>query len=270
MNDIAYCYEKAAAPGSAFYYSVMHLPKNQRDACVIIAAFYQEVEKSLFDCREPELAKIKIQWWRNEAAKLSLGKPEHPVSIALQKVVNDFHLPAQSIVDMIDGIEGLYTVPAQTLEQYLQYIENSVGVREKLIAHIADANLINTKAIGLLTPILEITYQIQNIRLFLHAGLVLFAEDQLQQWQVVTDKFVSFVPLFNDLYARQKQFAEKAAEILKNTNQKPYLSLIIRSKIALAVMEEIKASGYAVFENFVNITPIRRWWIKTKILWAAL
>ena len=59
---------------------------------------------------------------------------------------------------------------------------------------------------------------------------------------------------------------KKAVEYLKNVlNKKDSLSLpcILQLKASYALLKALKESHFNVLENFINVTPLRLWWIVT-------
>ena len=105
MTPEDYCQEKAAASGSSFYYSFLFLPAHRRRAITALYAFCREVDDVVDECSDPHLAATKLAWWRQEVARIYAGTPEHPVGQALQKVLPEFTLPQEQLLEIIDGME---------------------------------------------------------------------------------------------------------------------------------------------------------------------
>ena len=79
MSPDEYCQQKAAASGSSFYYSFLFLPPARRRAITALYAFCREVDDVVDECSDPQLARTKLAWWRNEVANLF-----HPVPARLK------------------------------------------------------------------------------------------------------------------------------------------------------------------------------------------
>jgi phytoene synthase len=105
MTPDDYCQEKTARSGSSFYYSFLFLPQNQRRAITALYAFCREVDDVVDECQDPQIAATKLAWWRQELSGLYAGKPQHPVSQALQSACAEFHLPEEQLQEIIDGME---------------------------------------------------------------------------------------------------------------------------------------------------------------------
>ncbi len=83
MNPDDYCQQKAAQSGSSFYYSFMFLPPERRRAITALYAFCREVDDAVDEPGDPQVARAKLEWWRQEVAQLYSGNASHPVTRAL-------------------------------------------------------------------------------------------------------------------------------------------------------------------------------------------
>ncbi|RMH11383.1 MAG: squalene synthase HpnD, partial [Gammaproteobacteria bacterium] len=91
MTPEKYCQQKAAKSGSSFYYSFLLLPEARRKAITALYAYCREVDDVVDECREPQVALVKLNWWREEVARLFQRRPRHPVTRALLEPVERFN-----------------------------------------------------------------------------------------------------------------------------------------------------------------------------------
>ena len=105
MSPQEYCQKKAAASGSSFYYSFLFLPKPKREAITALYAFCREVDDIADEVQDLSVAQAKLNWWRGEILNLYTGKPQHPVTQALQGPVTEFDLKQQHLLEIIDGMQ---------------------------------------------------------------------------------------------------------------------------------------------------------------------
>ena len=54
---------------------------------------------------EYEVGKNKLDWWRDEIDRLFASNPQHPVTKALEPVINEYGLNQVYFVEIIDGME---------------------------------------------------------------------------------------------------------------------------------------------------------------------
>ncbi len=68
MNADDYCYDLATGRGADFRYSLLGQPILQRQTLAAVQAFYLETSRIPQECRDPGVARAKLDWWR----------PDHP------------------------------------------------------------------------------------------------------------------------------------------------------------------------------------------------
>ena len=67
-----------AQPGSDLYYSLLYTPQPQRLAAETLHAFAREVIDIPRTCSDPGVARLKLQWWREELARTFAGRATTP------------------------------------------------------------------------------------------------------------------------------------------------------------------------------------------------
>ena len=105
MTPTEYCQDKAASSGSSFYYSFLFLPKNKRRAITALYAFCREIDDITDDVKDPNIVKIKLEWWRIDVRKIYTDKPEHLVNRELQQVIKEFDLKEDLLQEIISGMQ---------------------------------------------------------------------------------------------------------------------------------------------------------------------
>src|SRR3970040_120577 len=105
MTPDQYCQQKAAASGSSFYYSFLFLPPERRRAITALYAFCREGDDAGDEGSDGQRAAVKLAWWRAEIATLCAGKPQHPVTRALEPFKDRFAVSPERLSEIIDGME---------------------------------------------------------------------------------------------------------------------------------------------------------------------
>src|SRR5690606_18738124 len=88
-----------------FYYSFLFLPPERRRAITALYAFCREVDDVVDAKLDPDIARTKLAWWREEIGQLFDGAPRHPVTKALAGPITEFNLPREHFLEIIDGME---------------------------------------------------------------------------------------------------------------------------------------------------------------------
>jgi phytoene synthase len=100
------------------FLAALFAPEPQRRGLLALLAFDHELARTRTVAREPMLARIRLEWWREAVAEAAgEGQPRaQPVVESLSEIVRRHGLPRQRMVDLIDAreeeIEGALDVVA--------------------------------------------------------------------------------------------------------------------------------------------------------------
>lgn len=266
MTPEEYCYKKIAPPGSAIYYSLRKLKSSARNAVVAVLAFYKEIEEVTLDYQDLSVAQAKLNWWRDQIIKIQQGKPDHPVAILLQKCMQEQELNPFPLIEIIDGLEqNLIPQIFNTFEDIIIQIIRTAGARELYIAKMLHDNPVNAENIYQFTLVIELVYFMQHLRHYVQRGLIFFSQDEMQKFNVNEVELQQYKTTQNiaNLVQYQGDKIERSYQLAKEIKQESNLK--IRAEIAMAIWQAIKSENFHVLENFINITPLRCWWIS----WVA-
>lgn len=161
MTPDEYCQQRTARSGSSFYYSFLFLPPPRRRAITALYAFCREVDDVVDEVREPDVARVKLAWWRREIQAVYDGAPQHPVARALVPVVREYALPADDLQTVIDGmamdIDQSRYLDFAALEAYCHRVAGVVGVMSsQIFGATAEATRAFARDLG-------IAFQLTNI-----------------------------------------------------------------------------------------------------------
>ena len=91
--------------GTSFFWAMRLLPRKKRDAMFGIYAFCREVDDIADGTDSAEEKKTQLGLWRGEIERLYGDRPRNPVTMALQRAVEDFGLRKEDFRAVIDGME---------------------------------------------------------------------------------------------------------------------------------------------------------------------
>lgn len=272
MASEKYYLKQAAPPGSAFYYSVSQLKTAQRTAVLAVQAYYQQLLDAVYHANEASIAQIKFQWWRDEIASLlSEGKKfSHPLSHLLYRAVTNFSVKVEDLLALIDGVEEkIHIQPFMNFEELTIHIMRTAGLKEKILCDIVSPE-VNIEVVYQLAMVEELFNFMQFLRRDVLKGIIFFPVDEM-------DRFAITVPMLEKLKMTREleKFLAFQAEKIMNLHQgavakltasdlRPLRSLLIRNKIAIVTLQEMKKERYNVMEFFTKLTPLRMWWLSIK------
>jgi phytoene/squalene synthetase len=89
------------------FLGALFAPEPQRTGLLAVLAFDHELARTRTVTREPMLARIRLEWWREAVAEAAgTGKPRaQPIVESLSEIVRRHRLPVEDLVALIDARE---------------------------------------------------------------------------------------------------------------------------------------------------------------------
>jgi phytoene synthase len=272
MTPDQYCQDKTARSGSSFYYSFRFLPPDQRRAITALYAFCREVDDVVDMISEPGIARIKLNWWREEIARLFAGQAQHPVTRALTPVIEEFDLPQEQFLEIIDGMEMDLDqhryASFKELALYCYRVASVVGLLAAEIFGYRDRHTLKyAHDLGIafqLTNIVRDVYEdAQRNRIYLPL-------DELQRFGVQETDILNKkeTPAFHELMRfqaeRAKQYYTQALSQLPDADRYNQRCGLIMAAIYRATLAEMERDGFHVLQHRISLTPLRKLWLAWK------
>jgi phytoene synthase len=103
----AYVLGEVRAADRDRFLAALFAPEPQRRGLMALLAFDHELARTRYVTREPMLARIRLEWWREAVAEAAgEGKPRaQPIVEALSEAVRCHRLPQRGFGDLIDARE---------------------------------------------------------------------------------------------------------------------------------------------------------------------
>jgi phytoene synthase len=272
MSPQEYCQQKAAASGSSFYYSFLFLPAERRRAITALYAFCREVDDVVDGGLDPQLAAIKLAWWRAEVGNMFAGNPQHPVTKALGVLKDRFSITADRLNEIIDGMEmdlnQTRYLDWAGLERYCYRVAGVVGLLAAGIFGYRDARTLDyARHLGIafqLTNIIrDVGEDARNNRIYLPM-------EDLKQFAIPAADILQsrHTPEFQRLMAfqaeRARSYYRQAAAALPAGDRRAQRPGLIMAAIYRALLDEVERDGFRVLTQRTSLTPLRKFWIAWK------
>lgn len=277
MTPDEYCQDKAARSGSSFYYSFMFLSPVQRRAITALYAYCREVDDVVDNLPHAEVARVKLQWWREEVARLYRGAAQHPVTRALTPVIAEFNLPQELLLEIIDGMEmdldQQRYASFKELKLYCYRVASVVGLLAAEIFGYRDRRTLKyAHDLGIafqLTNILRDVYEdARRNRLYL-------PQDELARFGVrEADIFdrnetAAFRELMQFQADRARGYYRQAFAQLPDRDRYAQRCGLIMAAIYRATLDEVERDGFQVLQHRVSLPPLRKLWLAWKTSWQT-
>ena len=269
MSPDEYCQQRTAQSGTSFYYSFLFLPPERRRAIVALYAFCREVDDVVDEVADPDLARTKLAWWRQEIGAVFSGTPQHPVALALRSVVADFSLPQEHFQTVIDGmgmdLDRNRYLDFADLERYCHCVAGVVGLLSaEIFGYVNPATRQYARDLGIA---FQLTNIIRDVGEDARRGRIYLPQDELARHGVTQTAILKheatpgMVPLMAEQVARARQGHERAIGSLPPEDRRAQRPGLIMAAIYRALLDEIERDGYAVLDHRVALTPLRKLWI---------
>jgi phytoene synthase len=276
MTPDEYCQRKAASSGSSFYYSFLFLPAERRRAITALYAFCREVDDVVDEGMDPQVAAAKLAWWRAEVANLFAGRPQHPVTRALEPHRDAFGLSAAHLNEIIDGmqmdLQQSRYLDWTGLEAYCYRVASVVGLLAAGIFGYRDARTLDyAKHLGIA---FQLTNIIRDVGEDARKNRVYLPVADLQRFGVPAADILQAreTPAFRSLMKfeadRARGFYDSAMSALPAADRRAQRPGLIMAAIYRALLDEIQRDGFRVLTQRTSLTPLRKFWIAWRT-WVA-
>jgi phytoene synthase len=272
MTPDEYCQQKTARSGTSFYYSFLFLPPERRRAITALYAFCREVDDVVDEVSDPQLARAKLAWWRQEIGATFTGTPQHPVARALQPVVSAYRLPEEHFQTVIDGmamdLERSRYLDFAELERYCHCVAGVVGLMSAEI--FGYANPATRRYARDLGVAFQLTNIIRDVGEDAHRERIYLPQDELARHGVTAAALLrresgdGFVSLMTEQVARARRWYARALEALPPEDRRAQRPGLIMAAIYSALLDEIERDGCRVLDRRIALTPLRKLWIAWK------
>jgi phytoene synthase len=276
MTPDAYCEEKSAQSGSSFYYSFRLLEPERRRAIVALYAFCREVDDVVDEVADPGVARIKLAWWRTEIAAVFAGRPQHPVTQALQPSVAAFRLPQEHFQSVIDGmvmdLEQNRYPDFAALERYCHHVAGVVGqLSAEIFGYSDPATRAYAHDLGIA---FQLTNVIRDVGEDARRGRIYLPEDEMASFGVTAaDLFQrrvtpAFTALMRFQVARARKWHARALTGLPRRDRRAQRPGLIMAAICQQLLDKIERDGFRVLDRRVALTPLAKAWLAWKTSWS--
>ena len=269
MTPDDYCKDKAASSGSSFYYSFLFLPPERRRAITALYAFCREVDDVVDEIEDQQVARTKLAWWRIEVGNLFAGKPQHPVTRALEPALEPFGITQVRLNEIIDGmqmdLDQSRYLDFPGLERYCYHVAGVVGLLAAGIFGYRNPQTLDyAKNLGLA---FQLTNIIRDVGDDARRNRIYLPMDELKKFEVPASDILNarysdnFTRLMQFQAARARTYYAAAFAALPAGDRRDQRAGLIMAAIYGTVLDEVEADGFKVLTQRTSLTPLRKLWI---------
>ena len=262
---------------SNFFFAFLALPRHRRDALYAVYAFCRTVDDIADLGSDAAVQRAGLARWRADIARCyEGGAVEHPIARQLAVAVQDFGLPRAALEAIIDGCEMDLThatyETADDLDPYCYRVASAVGLCCIEIFGYTDLRA-RQYAVSL-GMALQLTNIIRDVGADARNGRVYIPQADLRRFGVTSEDLRAgrygdaFVAVMAHQAARARAFYADARAAFPSVDARALVPAEIMGRIYYALLEEIEARRFRVFDARVTL-PARRKAAIALRCWAA-
>lgn len=269
MTPDQYCESKVAQSGSNLTAAFKILPAPSRAAITALYAFCREVDDVVDECTEPQLAAIKLSWWKTELDRLFEGTPNHPVTKALLPRLATYGLPREHFSEVIAGVEmDLYQnryASWADLDLYCDRVAGAVGLLSaRIFGTVSDETLRYAELLG---RALQYTNIIRDVGDDARKGRIYLPADAMAAHAVESASLLRFEysqplsALLSDMAGRAHCLYDEAIAVLPLNERVAQRPGLIMATIYRELLRLLEAESFQVLHQRISVAPARKLWL---------
>lgn len=265
----------AKATGSNFYYAFLFLPKAKREAIKNVYGFCRIIDDIVDEDPAGRDPAAELDGWREEIDACYRGLPATAFGEKLLDSIDEFDLPMQPFLDLIDGMQmDLEIHSYQTfadLREYCYRVASAVGL---ICIEIFGYQSLSTREYAVnLGLALQLTNIMRDLKEDIARGRLYIPLDEQEKFMYSERDFRSnlynapFLNLMKLQYERASTFYDKAAACLAAEDRSSMFAAETMGAIYREILEGINAVRFDVYRNRVSVSKKRRVQLALRI-WA--
>ncbi|HZM87504.1 MAG TPA: presqualene diphosphate synthase HpnD [Blastocatellia bacterium] len=269
----------ARAASSNFYYSFLLLPRAERRAIKDVYAFCRLLDDVVDEDHKGRNPYAELDEWRNEVEAIFQGVPSTEFGEQLLVSVEEFELPKQPFLDLIDGMEmDLKWHSYQTFADLREYCYRAASAVGLICIEIFGYESARTREYAVnLGLALQLTNILRDLKEDTARGRIYIPIEDLERVGYSERELrenlynAPFIELMKFEHSRAKTYFAKAAGSLPEQDRASMFAAEIMSAIYKELLEQIPKVQFNVFRNRLTVSKTRRLqialsiWLKTKL-----
>jgi len=269
----------ARATGSNFYYSFLLLPRAQRRAIKDVYAFCRLLDDVVDEDQAGRNPYAELQYWRGEIEACFRGCPTSEFGEKLLVSIEEFDLPKQPFLDLIDGMEmDLKWHSYQSFADLREYCYRAASAVGLICIEIFGYESARTREYAVnLGLALQLTNILRDLKEDIARGRIYLPLEDLERHGYSERDLrlnfynAPFIELMKFEHARAVSYFEKAAATLPDVDRASMFAAEIMKAIYRELLDQIPAVQFDVFRNRLAVSKSRRFrlafsiWLKSKL-----
>jgi len=269
MDTVAYCLERCGGPGAPADHATAFLPLDRRQAVLALLALHEELRRSSRTTPESGLLPARLGWWAEEIGRLHAGRPEHPVTQALQASPSPW-LSTEAAARWVEahGVHG-----------ERRRFADWPSLRDAATALVEPLSVALTRALGAppnvapgvvgLLATTELVAGIAGFRPDAERDRLNVPTDMLQAAGATPARILNGddgAALARAMSTLAEQIRSYQRSVFRGLDPRPEIApALVLSGLSIALLGELERDGLAVWHQRTVLTPLRMAWLAWRI-----
>lgn len=269
MSPDQYCESKVAESGSNLTAAFKILDPDRRAAINALYAFCREVDDVVDECSEPQLAAIKLSWWKTELDRLFQGQAQHPVTKALAARLQDYGLPQECFHEIIAGVEMDLTqnryATWSDLDVYCDRVAGAVGLLSaRIFGTVSPATLDYAITLG---RALQYTNIIRDVGDDARKGRIYLPAEAMQQTGLDAGSILrlehspALYQLLHHMADRAHKLYDQAVNTLPAGERRAQRPGLMMAAIYRDLLRLLESESFQIMHQRLSVAPARKLWL---------
>jgi phytoene synthase len=269
----------ARATASNFYYAFLLLPRAERRAIKDVYAFCRLLDDVVDEDQTGRNPYAELEYWRGEVEAIYQGSPTSELGEQLLTSIEEFDLPKQPFLDLIDGMEmDLKWHSYQTFADLREYCYRAASAVGLICIEIFGYESARTREYAVnLGLALQLTNILRDLKEDIGRGRIYIPIEDLERFGYSERELrmnlynAPFIELMKYEHARASSYFEKAAGSLPDQDRPSMFAAEIMGAIYKELLDQIPAVQFDVLRNRLAVSKSRRLqiaisiWLKSKL-----
>jgi len=267
------------ATASNFYYSFLLLPRAQRRAINDVYAFCRVLDDVVDEDQAGRNPYAELKYWRDEIESCYRGSPTSEFGERLLVSIEEFDLPKQPFLDLIDGMEmDLKWHSYQSFADLREYCYRAASAVGLICIEIFGYESARTREYAVnLGLALQLTNILRDLKEDIERGRIYIPLEDLERFGYSERDLraslynAPFIELMKFEHARAASYFDKAAASLPDGDRASMFAAEIMGAIYKELLDQIPAVQFDVFRSRLTVSKSRRLriafsiWLKAKL-----
>lgn len=256
----------ARSTGSNFYYAFLLLPRSKREAIQNVYGFCRIIDDIVDESPTGRDPAAELDRWREEIHACFQGWPATPFGERLLDSIEEFDLPKEPFLDLIDGMEmDLHYERYDTfadLREYCYRVASAVGL---LCIEIFGYQSLRTREYAVnLGLALQLTNILRDLKEDVARGRIYIPIEDVERFAYSEAGFganlfnAPFVEMMKFEHGRAASYFERAAASLSSEDRPSLFAAETMAAIYKELLGNIKVAGFDVYRNRISVPKKRR------------